>query len=607
MKKRTNYRVSNYMNKINMVRRVAAKLVSAPSSELINLITFKKSLSDCLNSMALKTGLGILGEIQMAKFELATKFCKETQMKLLKEIIEQNKDTKFGKKHNFNNIKTVEDFRKNIPVHTYDDLMPYIERHIQGEKNILFPGSPISYSTTSGTTGKPKYIPITKEVDKTSHQKMAKLFSYSLLKEKPKAFDKKILAIVSPAEEGRTPDGTVYGSTSGKMVKEMNPLIRKKYVLPYEVLTIEDYNAKYYCILLLGMLNDVTLLSSANPSTLNLLALKGNEWKEELLSDIETGNLSSNLKLPEEIRAIVKSRIKANPGKAKKLRELIAQDKKNKLRPKHYWPDLHLILCWTGGNAHVFIAKMRKWYGENIAIRDIGYLASEIRGSVPLTCKATDGPLIITNNFFEFVNINEIDDENPRFLMAHELKVGGQYYVMFTNKAGLYRYNINDIVEVKNFKNNTPTIIFVQKGKGVTNITGEKLYEQQVMAAVDETEKELGLKTDFYMALADVNNAKYELYAEFSGMKHLSKNDLTRFLNSVEKKLQTINIEYAGKRKSLRLKPMGLKVLDKKSLDKFKSWRVSQGIREAQFKTVLLTSNKKMISPLSVLEEIEIN
>jgi ABC-type enterochelin transport system substrate-binding protein len=90
-------------------------------------------------------------------------------------------------------------------------------------------------------------------------------------------------------------------------------------------------------------------------------------------------------------------------------------------------------------------------------------------------------------------------------------------------------------------------------------------------------------------------------------MKHLSKNDLTRFLNSVENKLQTINIEYAGKRKSLRLKPMGLKVLDKKSLDKFKSWRVSQGIREAQFKTVPLTSDKKMISPLSVLEEIEIN
>ncbi|TMN46198.1 GH3 auxin-responsive promoter family protein, partial [Pseudoalteromonas piscicida] len=107
---------------------------------------------------------------------------------------------------------------------------------------------------------------------------------------------------------------------------------------------------------------------------------------------------------------------------------------------------------------------------------DLGYLASEIRGSVPLDLNRGDGVLTIEDNFFEFIRTDEIDNANPKTYLADEIELGSQYYLFFTNKAGLYRYNINDIVQVTGFVGNTPKFVFVQKGKGITNITGEKIY-----------------------------------------------------------------------------------------------------------------------------------
>ena len=232
-------------------------------------------------------------------------------------------------------------------------------------------------------------------------------------------------------------------------------------------------------------------------------------------------------------------------------------------------------------------------------VRDLGYLASEVRGSIPLTNNDSSGVLTIGENFFEFVKAAEMDNGHPHFYLADELEVGERYYIFFTTKAGLYRYNINDIVEVTGYTHSTPNIIFVQKGKGVTNITGEKLYEQQLLSSVSQAEKVCDVKTSFFVCQANAEEARYDFYVEFADTG-LSKADIENFLSEIENDLMKTNLEYATKRKSLRLNSMQLIVLGEDSLDKYKNWKVSNGIREAQFKITPLVSDNSFLEPLIV-------
>jgi hypothetical protein len=561
--------------------------------------TAKRTLAQSI----FRLGLSVTGEKLRTRFNFKIKHCRERQLLLLKDILNENKNSVFGKDHKFSEIHTIEDFRKNIPVCTYDSLEDYVTRQTKGETNVLVKDNPITYATTSGTSGTPKYIPITKRAQLESHQNISRIFAHSIYKEFPKAFDGTILTIVSPAEEGKTPDGTVFGSTSGQLIVSMSQVIKDKYTIPYEVLTLENYEARNYCIILLGIQNPVTMLSTANPSTLSLLAKQGNQWQEQLLIDIQRGQLDPSLDIPTDIRILVEDKIKANPALVDQLRLAIKQDPEKKLRPKHYWKSLNLITCWTGGNSNVFLERMKEWYGD-VQIRDLGYLASEIRGSIPLKNSDSSGVLTIGENFFEFVKISDIDDSKPYFYLADELEVGERYYIFFTTKAGLYRYNINDIVEVTGFTDSTPNIIFVQKGKGVTNITGEKLYEQQLLAAVSHAEKVCDMKTSFYVCQANAKQARYDLYVDFA-TAYLSKSDIQNFVTQVEDNLTTNNLEYATKRKSKRLNPMIVFVLGEDSLEKFKNWRVSNGIREAQFKITPLVTDDSFLTPLIVNDKIE--
>ncbi|TMP67233.1 GH3 auxin-responsive promoter family protein, partial [Pseudoalteromonas ruthenica] len=114
------------------------------------------------------------------------------------------------------------------------------------------------------------------------------------------------VVIVSPAVEGYAPDGTPFGSTSGQYVKDLDPAIKAKYSIPYGVYEIADYDTRYYCILLLGLAdNNVSLVSSTNPSTLSLLCNKADDMKERLINDIRLGILDKTLVLPEPIRKLV--------------------------------------------------------------------------------------------------------------------------------------------------------------------------------------------------------------------------------------------------------------------------------------------------------------
>jgi hypothetical protein len=170
----------------------------------------------------IRLALTIIGKKGLAEMEKASQDAKGVGSGFLRNLIEESKNTVYGKAHRFDEIlkaRSVDEFlelyAKNVPINSYEALSPYIDRHKNGEADVLFPGKPKMYGTTSGTTKEPKWIPITETYYKDVYKQMNQIWFYTLIMNKPQVFYGRTLSIVGKSVEGAAPDGTVYGSISG--------------------------------------------------------------------------------------------------------------------------------------------------------------------------------------------------------------------------------------------------------------------------------------------------------------------------------------------------------------------------------------------------------
>jgi hypothetical protein len=501
-----------------------------------------------------------------------------TQNKLLQQIIRNNKNTRFGKKFGFESITTYQQFQKAVPVHTYDDLRLYIEDQDTRKEQAIHTEYPILFSVTSGTTGTPKYIPIFPSTA-SQFKKSQALFSIAQYEGIPSIYRGKILGIGSPVIEGVLESGTPYGSVSGLLLQSMPYLIRRKYLIPHEVLEIEDYQLKYFLICAFSLQEtNISFISSANPSTFLKMMDVIKSDLQNLVDFLATGNLSNKIDGSNSYQPLIDKIFKPDPNRADELKAFIGRE--SDLTFQTLWPNLQAVATWMGGSCKLLIPKLRTLLDNKTKIIELGYLSSEFRGS--LVVDVINNKCIPTfhENFFEFAELEDWDNKTQRFLTLEQIEPGKQYYVIITAQNCLYRYFINDIIEVTGLFNNTPTIEFIQKGKGITNITGEKLSEQQLIEALDRLKKELETPFDFFIMLANPEELQYTLYIEIPPQASLEKN--------LETQLSRLNIEFEAKRKSSRLNPTQVIFLIEGTGEEYKKHCLGNNQREGQFKIVRL-------------------
>ncbi len=554
----------------------------------------KGSLGKKINDQIFQTGASVKSYLAMRRAHHQSTQPKRLQHKTLRRILDAQKDTEFGRHYKFKTLKTSQDFRKELPLFDYEDLRPFIERQELTGKAILNYENPILYAMTSGTTGKPKYIPILRETMKR-YSEMQGLFFASVVHEDPSVLRGRIAGIVSPAVEGHFPGTrTPVGSTSGQIYKEMPSLVKAKYVFPTEIFEIEDYDLKYKTFLRL-LLNspDVTYFGTANPSTLVKLIGVLNQDPESYLKDLHEGGFHALGQLPKSMQSAVSQRIRGDSSAARRLAKVLEQ--RGSIRFQDFLPNLKVVTTWTGGSCAIFLNQLEGQFALNTVVRELGYLSSEFRGTIPLSRHAKAGLPMMSTYYYEFVAKEDWEAGRFNFKEIHEIQNREQYYVFITTDSGLYRYKMNDIVEVDGFLNQTPLIRFVQKGKGVTNITGEKLYENQVIYGVQYFEKMSAATSAFYVCTADEENARYNLYYEPVSEQTDSALGKRRILEiQFDEGLRQINLEYDVKRKSGRLKEPSLQILRPGSFEKFKSFFLAAGQREGQFKIVALGYERDM-------------
>ena len=544
----------------------------------------------------IKFALGLVGKIQLHKLNKAAKNCSLEQEKTLRGILEYAKDSEWGKAHNFAKILEAKDaqdlyrlWQENVPPQDYEDLRPFIERHKNGEANILFPGKPKMYATTSGTTKEPKWIPITNEYYENVYSKMTKLWLYTFMMHRPKVFEGKCVSIVGKAIEGAAPDGTVYGSVSGVTQRDCPEFIKGLYSAPNAVFKISDYRARYYTLMRTGIEQNVHLLVTANPSTIVEMQNNVNEFFDDYVKDIENGTLNANMKIDDDIREALAPCYKPNPKRAAELRAL--KEKYGTVLPKHYWPELQVLTTWKCGNTHVYMDKFANSFPKNMLHQEFGYFASECRAGLVMN-GADDTVLFPHAHYFEFTRVEDMDNPNPRFYQLDELEVGKRYLIYVTTYAGLYRYNMNDMIEVTGHYKSIPTIQFIQKVNGIISMTGEKLHERQFIEAVKNAEKETGISTKFFVGFADLELSTYRIYVEFAD-QDTTQETADSFGKVIDKHLKAINCEYESKRDSFRIKDPVIHMLQKESFETYKSRCIDQGARDGQFKLNLLMQDEK--------------
>jgi hypothetical protein len=367
--------------------------------------------------------------------------------------------------------------------------------------------------------------------------------------------------------------------------------VKSMYTAPYGVFAIEDYEAKYYTLLRLAAGQDISLIATVNPSTIVLLADRLARHAESIIRDVHDGSLSSDLPVPKDLRDSL--HLRPDPGRAKHL-EQAAANGDGVLRPGLAWPKLAAVGCWKGGTVGAYLARFDTLFPRRPPVRDLGFYATELRGSVPLSDEGDGGVVAVGTNVLEFHPAGE--DRAPvgrELLPIDRLEPGQRYFVFVTNASGLYRYEMNDIVEVVGSYQRTPLIRFVQKGKGVVSFTGEKLYEVQVIAAVEAALASMRGRYHFIAAVAELVGAttpRLVFLIEFD--EPIAEHDGSALVDRLDAALGDQNEEYQAKRKSLRYGAPIIRVVRPGEFDRYRRRMVETGQRaDGQFKVLRLTSD----------------
>ncbi len=554
--------------------------------------------------------LGVAGGIQYLKLKKASRDPRKTSERTLRQILNYAKDTEYGREHHFAEILAAPTdtelyarYQKWVRLNDYEDLRPYVEKHKNGTENVLFPGKPVMYATTSGTTSEPKWIPMTHKYLKDVYGKMSHIWTWNFVKHRSRIFGGHIFPIVGKEVEGYAPDGTLFGSVSGVLVRDIPSIIKKHYVAPASVMSIEDYAARNYTLMRLALQHrDVTLWATANPSTILELMRTVDEHTDELIRDIELGTLSQAFDIQEDMRDELQRYMQPRPERADELRQILRQY--GKLEPKHYWPLLQYLSTWKCGNTKVYMDKyMDAFDWERTYYQELGYIATECRFGFSLD-DSNESVLFPHFHYYEFVAEEELDSPHKHFLQIDELEQGKRYCAYVTTYSGLFRYNMNDLVEVGGKFRNTPTVHMVSKVNGIVSMTGEKLYEPQFIQAVHEAERETGIKTKFFVGFADVKDSRYHFYYEFVD-ENITQKAADDFTQVVDARLRAINVEYESKRASFRLHDPQAHILLNNAYARFKAACLRDGFRDGQFKFNLLMQDEKRRNKFSLIERLE--
>lgn len=466
----------------------------------------------------------------------------ETQLKVFKYLVENAKETEFGKDHHFDNIKTFENFQKNVPIRDYEDLKAYIEKIKIGEENILWKGKPLYFAKTSGTTSGAKYIPLTKESMPT-HVNAAR---------------NAILHYIN--ETGNA------GFVNGKMIfLQGSPILTEKHGIKFGRLSgiVAHFVPKY-------------LQKNRMPS-----------WETNCIDDWET-----------KVNAIVDETINENMSVISGIPSWVQmyferlQEKSGGKKINEIFKNFNLFI-YGGVNYEPYRAKFEQMIGRKVDSIEL-FPASEGFFAYQDSQKAK-GMLLLLNSgiFYEFIKTDEFFTENPKSYTIGEVEIGVNYALIVSTNAGLWRYNIGDTVQ---FTSLFPHRVIVSgRIKHFISAFGEHVIANEVEKAMKEATNGTNIVINEFTVAPQINPSSGLPYHEWLIEFENEPEDNEAFAEAIDNSMRKQNIYYDDLITGNVLRKV---VVTKVSKNGFQDYMKSQGKLGGQNKIPRLSNNRDIADNL---------
>lgn len=546
------------------------------------------------------------GNSSLKELDDATKQAIKFNEDLILKIVNDNKDTEYGKLHHFAEVKSIEDYKRLVPVSNYDDYAELIERGMDTCDTTLYTAYPIvSYAITSGSVGVPKYIPQS-ELAIEAYRKFAasRVFGsmpeyYEKMGEKcPEGYG------LNTFEIGRTPtkDGKVFGGISGTAVHQFKQFLPYIFTSPLDIIYPQgDMNGKHLKLLFALAEKDLTFMISCFMTYLaDEMNYMQDNW-ELLCDDIEKGRINPEIKVLEETRKTLNSKLKADPERANELRAEFKKGFDTPIVPR-IWPKLKWVSSVGSSGFMPYTNLMRSYLGPDVTIDFLAYAASEAIIGAARTPEDDSYVIIPQSGFYEFVP-EDATDYSVTYTIG-ELEVGKKYEILVTNLSGLYRYRINDVVEVVGFYNESPKIKFAYRKSQLINIAGEKLTEKDLQIAVDRFAKETGLNVIDFCVYADLDVIPGRCVVLIEPKTDIDMSKLGEYEKLMDEKLKEVAFLYNMERDLNNLSPLKLLIQQPQSHALYREMRLLKGVSENQIKPVrILDTPMKINFFLNMIEK----
>ena len=492
--------------------------------------------------------LGILRRSTCDAFASKLPRATEVQREWLMHRLRLARETVFGEDHGFRAIRSLADFRKQVPVAGYDHFAPYISAVAAGNTKALIPDSErlLQFTITTGSSGVPKLNPVT-DTWLSEYRKAWNVWGMKLFVDHPQKIGSRMLQMSGTRDMGTTTGGFQISMVSALLTKIQNPLLKPFYLIPDVVNLIPDPVARHYVALRLSITQDVGWILLMNPGTLIRLAEIGDTHSEELIRDVNDGTLTREFDIPDAIRKTLQEKhLKRSPAGARRIAELASRT--GRLLPRDYWNG-PVIGCWLAGTAGYQSRYLPEYFGPS-PCRDMGLVSSEGRHTIPLTDTAPEGVPSIESGFYEFVPVDDTTDGFPNTLEGHELTSGKEYRLIMTTSAGFYRFDIGDVVKCCGFSGQAPLLEFVQKSGRVGDLEGEKLTEYQVVEAARTAAASISLNLRLITAVPrrlSNQHPRYDFLIESADVPDVEQAQL--FLGRLDSELQKLNFLWRARRR----------------------------------------------------------
>ncbi|AKD02858.1 GH3 auxin-responsive promoter family protein [Pontibacter korlensis] len=434
--------------------------------------------------------------------DLFRKYPHEVQLELFQNLISTAKNTEWGRKYGYEDNLSVREFQERVPISTYEDLYPYIERVMKGEQNLLWPTKIEWFAKSSGTTNaRSKYIPVSPESLEDCHYKGGKdmLSIYVNLYPETKLFTGKGLSIGGSHHPSELNAKVNCGDVSAVIMQNLPIWAEAIRTPPLKIALMDKWEEKIEKMVEVTVKENVTSMSGVPTWTYVLL-----------------------------------KRILEVTGKSNIL---------------EIWPNLELFT-----HGAVAFGPYRQLFRDIIPSDQMNYLevynASEGFFGIQDQAGTEDEMLLMLDYgvYYEFIPMDQFEEENPKTLTLDQVELGKNYAIVISTNAGLWRYKIGDTVR---FTSLSPYRIKISgRTKHFINAFGEEVIvenaEEAITNACDATGAIISNFTACPVYLESDKRGGHEWLIEFEK----EPNDLKRFTQVLDEKLREVNSDYDAKRQN---------------------------------------------------------